>query len=424
MGRGRTAMHAAGSRTVAALVLLLLGILLLPTIRAESAVTIDFLTALEETDIGIEALAFDDVDSILVVGADGYIAWIDSTTPTNNQRLESNLSETLRSIAFHSGGNALIGGDSGILLRYVASNKTVEPAGGTTMVEVTSIRAITWNKASSWAYIGGEGGWIWRYQAGENGTSEMHLLNNLRTSDIIAISCHAETPLCAIATKSDGIGIIDRNHNISWVGASGTAWTDVACTAKIIPRCVAIGEGRQLALISLQESAPEASDIGMNRYTEVAGEFRKVCRQDEERIMVATTPFSLMEYDLYQDSLYPWLNQSDAVTAGPVVAGSSIVCTWGEDKDTGFILTSRGDIVHFHPPAADGGITTSLVYIAVSVVVIICVPGVILGLIYMNSETMQKAYLQRRNKKREKRREEYEEANQDSGPASRRTSTK
>jgi hypothetical protein len=417
-------MRADGSRTVAGLVLLLVGILLLPTVRAESAVTIDFVTALEETDIGIEALAFDDAASILVVGADGYIAWIDSTTPTDNNRVESNISETLRSIAFHPGGNALIGGDSGVLLRYVASNKTVEPAGGTTMVEVTSIRAIAWNKAASWAYIGGEGGWIWRYQAGENGSSEMHLLSNLRDSDIIAISCHAQTPLCAIATKSDGIGIIDRDHNISWVGASGTAWTDVACTAKIIPRCVALGEGRQLALISLQESAPEASDVGMNRYTDVAGEFRKVCRQDEERIMVATTPFSLIEYDLYKDSLYPWLNQSDAVTAGPVVAGSSIVCTWAEERDTGFILTSRGDIVHFHPPVEEGGITTSLVYIAVALVVIVCVPGVILGLIYMNSETMQRAYLERRKKKLEKKREDFEESNNNSGPASRRRSSK
>jgi hypothetical protein len=162
----------------------------------------------------------------------------------------------------------------------------------------------------------------------------------------------------------------------------------------------------------------------MNRYTDVAGEFRKVCRQDEERIMVATTPFSLIEYDLYKDSLYPWLNQSDAVTAGPVVAGSSIVCTWAEERDTGFILTSRGDIVHFHPPVEEGGITTSLVYIAVALVVIVCVPGVILGLIYMNSETMQRAYLERRNKKLEKKREDFEESNNNSGPASRRRSSK
>ena len=397
-------MHEAGCRPAWGLTLLLASVLFAPFVAAESAVTIDFVTALEETDLGIESLAFDGHGSILAVGADGYIGWIDSTTPTTNQRLESNRTETLNAVSFHPAGNALMVGDSGVILRYIGLNRTVEPAGGTTAVERSRLTAVAWNTAGSWAYIGGESGWIWRYRGGEDGSAEMHRLDGLRDSDVTAISCHAETPLCVVVTEADGIGIIDRDHNLSWIGGSGTIWSDVACTAKSLPRCVAVGNGRQLALISLQEAAPAESDAGMARYTDVAGEFRSICGQDETRILVATTPFSLIEYDVYQDTLYPWLNQSDAVTAGPVVAGSTIVCTWAEDADTGHILTARGDIVQFHPPAAEDGLTSNLLYIVVSVVIIICVPGVILGLTYMNSTRMQSAYLGWRRKRREKTR--------------------
>ena len=62
-------------------------------------------------------------------------------------------------------------------------------------------------------------------------------------------------------------------------------------------------------------------------------------------------------------------------------------------------MTSFGVIIEFHPPVETDVWTDSLISYILGVVVLIAVPGSVLGLIFMNSETLQKKYFARRNAK-------------------------
>ena len=413
-GWGREDMRDSRQRTAALLITLLSSMLAFPSVAAESAVTIDSVTSLGDADLGISALEDDGSGALLVVGADGYSVLVDSTKPTTQVVLETNRTEDLRDLSFHHGGNALIIGSGGVILRYVASDRFIEPAGGTSAVERTDLTAVEWNAAGSWAYIGGVGGWIWRYRADGDGGGEMHLLDGLRESDVTSIACHGRTSLCSVSTKADGVAVIDRDHELHWVGGSGTIWSDVECPTNDLDRCLATGAGRQMGLILLDEDDPAETGFSAMSYSEVSGEFTDVCIHEGNRVLIAATPFALIEYDIQSDALYPWLNHSDAAAANGTVVGSPIVCSWAEGRDTGFALTSRGDIVHFHPPEQIDPFLASPVTWLIALVIIVCVPGVILGLLYMNSPKMQSMYLAWRRR----RRRAVEQV--DSGPAARR----
>ena len=100
---------------------------------------------------------------------------------------------------------------------------------------------------------------------------------------------------------------------------------------------------------------------------------------------------------------YEWVEYSDVSNASNALAGERLVGTWGttDNANIGFVVTSYGAVVGFHPPVETSVWTDSLISYILAVVVLIAVPGVIFGLIFMNSEKLQRKYFQRRNAKRE-----------------------
>ena len=84
-----------------------------------------------------------------------------------------------------------------------------------------------------------------------------------------------------------------------------------------------------------------------------------------------------------------------------VIAGRQIAYVWETGFDDGFIITTNGNVISFEPMLIeiDNTILTTLILIAVTV----SVPGVILGLIYMSSPSLQKKYLSFRRKSRKKK---------------------
>ena len=85
----------------------------------------------------------------------------------------------------------------------------------------------------------------------------------------------------------------------------------------------------------------------------------------------------------------PFESQWDAI-----ISGRSISFVWENSFNSGFIITSFGNVISFDPLKED--VSESLIVVIIGYVVVISVPGVILGLIFMNSKTLQKKYAQLR----------------------------
>ena len=88
----------------------------------------------------------------------------------------------------------------------------------------------------------------------------------------------------------------------------------------------------------------------------------------------------------------------DAANWDEIIAGRGLAVVWETSQHRGFIITDFGNIIEFSPATeeVDMNIMDVLVLGAVS----ISVPGVILGLIYMNSPWMQRKYREWRFRKK------------------------
>ena len=75
-----------------------------------------------------------------------------------------------------------------------------------------------------------------------------------------------------------------------------------------------------------------------------------------------------------------------------VVAGRQISYVWENDFNSGFMLTSNGNIISFEPYQIE--IENTMLTTIILAAVTVSVPGVIIGLIYMNSPFLQRKYKQ------------------------------
>ena len=87
--------------------------------------------------------------------------------------------------------------------------------------------------------------------------------------------------------------------------------------------------------------------------------------------------------------------EAQAITGhDPEVAGQRIALIWETGEDDGWMITNEGLIIDFFPVESREslGIMETIVFAAVA----ISVPGVIIGLIFMNSPYLQRKYRQLR----------------------------
>ena len=81
---------------------------------------------------------------------------------------------------------------------------------------------------------------------------------------------------------------------------------------------------------------------------------------------------------------------SDAAAWNEVIAGRTLAVVWENSLHRGFIITEFGNIIAFTPATQE--VETTIMDVLVLGAVAISVPGVILGLIYMNSPFLQRKY--------------------------------
>ena len=132
-------------RTSVGLAILLSTMCLVPTASAESAVELDNPIWLSESDLGLEAIAVggESTQKVLVAGADGYARILDGADPTQQVELATPTEDTIRAIDWHPRGKtALLVGDNGLMLRYVAEDHSVTTVTGSSQLVNLDMAAI------------------------------------------------------------------------------------------------------------------------------------------------------------------------------------------------------------------------------------------------------------------------------------------
>ena len=340
------------------LTVVLVSVMLTPHVHAESAVELDEVVKLAPIDLGIEGVAIDPLgEKVIVYGAESYLNLLDASDPTI--RTELVWSDELQSQwinlhagDFHPGGQtALIVGDSGEILRYALSDHSVTDAGGDLEFGNVDLHSVAWNPGGSWAYVGGSDGWLWRMRAAAEGDAEVHLIEGRGSSDITAIDCHTSKILCVVTSVTDGIGVIDRDHTLYWIGGTVYPWQDVHCPQVDVGQCVAVSDDRNIGVIELNSDFPGLSIITITQLTGAEGVFTGISGQNDDRSIVSVAPFALLEHDLSDDKTFPWLENTDVEDFDASIAGQRVVSTWPIDRDSGWILTDRGTLIQYHPPS-------------------------------------------------------------------------
>jgi len=110
--------------------------------------------------------------------------------------------------------------------------------------------------------------------------------------------------------------------------------------------------------------------------------------------LIHLAPMESVRYRIDADEVFMHI-ESDAITGyDPEVAGQQIAMMWEIGEDQGWLITNQGLILEIYPVETREslGIMETIVFTAVA----ISVPGVIIGLIFMNSPYLQRKYRQLR----------------------------
>ena len=341
-----------------------------PLAVAQSSVTMESIVILDELDLGVVgAEASPDGNSILAYGAESSIFVIESDTPENNSKVDFSGGEMLLDASFHPSGNtALLVGGGGQLLRFISANSTIENAGGASNFGDTELKAVSWNGDGSWAYIGGEGGWIWKFRGLDGGGVEAIPLENRGESDVNAISCLRGYNICIVSSSVDGIGIINQEHELFWIGGYGNPWIDVTCPSSTSMECVVISSDLTIARIRMNTEDPSKTTIYDNDIVQLQGFdgiMTGVDIQKDGVSLISLAPFGLIEHDLKESRSFHWLDNTDAVDFDASISGERIVSTWGTGPYDGWILTDSGTIVSFTMSSTEEGGTILEIWIGV-----------------------------------------------------------
>ncbi len=382
-------------------VLFVLALLLVPTSIAqdsESVVEVTTISLIGQSDLGIEALAVSpNGEDVLLVGIVGFAHFISAKDPTVEVELNSNEGNSLNDVDWHPQGlSALIVGDDGTMVRYTREDHSITHVPGSTAnLMGLQLNTVSWDSSGNWAYFGGDNGLIMRFREDGNGNTEYFPLNGSKSSNVLDLSCHHQMhSICLMTTESDGVALIDQQHELHWlVGSEGTRWGAVNCPHPERERCYAVGLGQSVGVIEINSNQPSNSYVAV-KHVNIGAEFTDVYPRDGDYLLLQTVPFGWIDWDITDgdDNLglaYPWLDNSDVEDVA--MRGETMIGGWAETSETGYAVTSYGRIVYYYPPKAT--ISDNIVSALAPMLVIIAVPGVVLGLLYISSPKLQKMYL-------------------------------
>jgi hypothetical protein len=379
-------------------------VFLSPIVNAESAVELDSIIHLSEEDLAVKGIAENpEEEKILIYAEGGYASIISSKNPDSQVLLAASDNQTMRDADWHpGGGTALLVGDDGMILRFAADDFSLTQAGEKMNFGQTNLNSVAWNTAGSWAYVGGDDGWLWRVRAQGDGGLDTHLIEGRGEGDITDIDCHDDVMLCVISSVTDGIGIIDRNHVLTWIGGNFYPWNSVICPSNYYLSCVSVSSSQEIGIIQLQSENAIESELSVSTIQGIEGQFTHLSHQNDARSLIVVAPFSLLEHDVSKNATYPWLENEDAQKFDVEISGERIIGTWNTGEDSGWLITSRGTVIEFHSTEERsqigvivGGIVGFLIPLTIGML--------ILTLVYTASPRLQYSMTMKFGNKQEKR---------------------
>ncbi len=380
-------------------------LMLVPSVPAEpeSLIQLKLEDTLEDQDIGINTGAVSpDGLTVLIAGEDGYARLLSAPNAGDRSgdiELNSGRSQSFNDVAWHPRGNtALMAGDVGMAMRYSAEDYSIGPVNGSGAVFGLDLTTVEWRPAGDYAYFGAVDGSIWQFSEGTG----LVALEGSGNSEVTDISCHRQENICIATTLSNGMAVIDQTHAITFLsGSSSQTWIGVDCADPTLNECVGFASGLKTQAIRLDlVDASKSTTENLMQYGSLSGDFTAVSRGHDGSTLIHMAPFATVRQQPQISEAFAQIIAEDAVDWDPVVAGRSISVVWENEHREGFIITSFGNIVSFSP---DVGVEVdnSLMTLAVLAAVVVAVPGTILGLIYMNSKTMQRWYMNWRNRSKD-----------------------
>ena len=381
-------------RTKACFILLLL---LLAPLASASELGFENENALGEQGLNIRAGEVSpNRESILLVGDDGYTHMISASSPgdrSQDQNIDSSRSARFNDVSWHPNGQtALIAGDLGAALRYTLSDNSIQAVNGAGIVGSIELTAVSWRAGGDLAFFGAKNGNIYSFNEGEG----MSQLEGTMDSEITDIACHIEHNLCVASTLNVGIAVIDRTREVTWLdGTSGYTWMAADCPDSTYRKCVAFGSGRVHVSIVLDiEDASRSTTEKVLELLEGTTDFIATSRGYDGTSLVHLAPMESVRYKTSLDEVFMHMEAQAITKHDPEVAGQRIALMWETGEDDGWMITNEGLIIDIFPVESREslGIMETIVFAAVA----ISVPGVIIGLIFMNSTYLQRKYRQLR----------------------------
>jgi hypothetical protein len=334
--------------------------------------------------------------NILLVGDDGFVHLISASNPgerNNDQTIDSSRSARFNDVSWHPNGEtALIAGDLGAALRYSLSDNRIEAVNGAGIVGSIELISTSWRAGGDLAFFGAKNGNIYSFNEGEGMTQ----LLNTKSSQITDIACHLEQNICIVSSLSDGLAVIDRTREITWLdGTSDDTWVAVDCPDGDYIKCTGFASGRRHVSIVLDiQDASQSTTGKIMQLEEGSTDFISTSRGHDGTSLIHLAPMESVRYKLDVDEVFMHIESSKITSHDPEIAGQRIALMWEIGEDDGWLITNEGLIVNIYPTASREslGILETVTFAAVA----ISVPGVILGLIFMNSPYLQRKYRQLR----------------------------
>jgi hypothetical protein len=389
-------MHAGTPMRKASIALLMMLLMIVPSVQSqpESLIDLKLEDTLSDNDLGIKTGAVSpDGLRVLIAGEDGYahlLSAIDAGDRGQDIELNSGRSETFQDVAWHPGGKtALLTGDFGMAMRYAASDYSIGPVNGSGAIFGLNMTAVEWRPSGDYAYFGAVDGSVWKFSEG-TGLVQLEGTGNSAVSDI---TCHRQEQICIVATLSDGLATIDQTHRLTFIaGTSTETWIGADCADPTLNECVGFASGLKTQAIRLDiQDAGKSTTENLMQFGTLSGDFTAVSKGYDGTTLIHMAPFATVRQQPIVSEAYAQIVAEDAVEWDPIIAGRALSVVWENDQREGFIITNFGNIVSFSPePAVE--IDNSIMTVAVLAAVVIAVPGTILGLVYMNSATLQRLY--------------------------------
>lgn len=361
-------------------------------------------SSVSESDAGIITGSLSpDTSKVLLIGSEGYAHLISADKAGDrSQDIELNTGKVvdLNDVSWHPRGqSALIAGDFGVALRYEVKDHGITVVNGTGAILGFDLSSVQWRSAGDFAYFGSDDGTLWRFSEGTGFVK----IDNSSNSSITGISCHGNYEICVVSSLSNGIGVISQSHQVTWISGTKTdTWIDVDCADPVLNECVAFGSGLRLRPILLNIIDASKTSVGeLAQYPTLNGDFISVSSGFDRTTLIHLAPSSTVRYYPLDDVARVQISGQQLQEWDAVISGRQIAFIWENSQNDGFIITTNGNVISFSPVefVVENNMVTTVILVAVSV----SVPGVILGLIYMNSPFLQKKYLAFRKKSRLKK---------------------